>query len=100
MFQLHQNAEYLIVIINWRIFGEIVGFSFQIKSLGYPGISMIHHQKRLDTKVLQITNLSLHHVIQSSSDSECSQQCHDPSTHQEKRKLSINRPLPRQDKYS
>ncbi len=48
MFRLHQNAEYLIVIINWRKYGEIVGFSFQIKSLRYPGISMIHHQKRLD----------------------------------------------------
>ena len=32
MFQLHQDAEYLIVIINWRIFGEIVGFSFLISN--------------------------------------------------------------------
>ena len=87
MFQLHQDAEYLIVIINWRIFWEIICFSFLTKPLRYPGILMIHHQKKLDTKILQIIKLSLHLVIQSSSDSECSQQCHDPDSHQGEKKV-------------
>ena len=88
MFQLHQDAEYLIVIINRRVrLRNCWLFISKEVSLRYPGILMIHHQKRLDTKVLQITNLSLHQVIQSSSDSECSQECHDLSTHQEKKKV-------------
>ena len=67
----------------------LLAFHLKVKSFRYPGILIIHHQKKLDIKVLQITKLSLHHVIQSSSDSECSQQCHDPETHQRKKKVKL-----------
>ena len=89
MFQLHQDAEYLIVIINWEYFRNYWLLAFHFKSIRHPVLpkNPDNPSKTLDTKVLQIIELSLHHVIQTSSDSKCSQKCHDLNTHQEKKKV-------------